>query len=225
MRVTARVRAFLEAAVFVAALVFPAPRVHALPLSVGGRVGLNLARLAFDDLPAGIESDFRAGFVAAGHVAIPVLPMLAVEVGVDVATQGTELDGTLQFGSTSLEAGRIKLTYLHLPVLAKLSMSVGPTRPYVKFGPQMGLLLTAKAEAESSSFSGGVVETDIKDSAAAVDFALQFAGGLEFPVATVRGFVEIGYGLGLVHVFDAPDLPDSWNAKNQVLGITLGLSY
>ena len=202
-----------------------ASQVHALPVAAGGRIGLNLSRLAFENLPAGVESGFRAGFVAAGQVALPVLPLLAIETGLEVATAGTEFNGTVQFASTTLEDGRIKLAYLHIPVLAKLSTPVGSTRPYVKFGPQLGFLLDAKAEAESSSFSGGTVEMDVGDSTAGVDFALQFAAGLEFPVATVRGFVEVGYAHGLVHVFDSPDLPDSWNARNQVLGITLGMSY
>jgi hypothetical protein len=191
---------------------------------VGAQIGLDLARLSFANLPNGIEGGYRTGFVVAGRVAFPLLPFLSLETGLDVAAQGTELDRSVQFGTTTLEDGRIRLTYLHLPVLARLSASAGPVRPYVKFGPKLGLLLAAKAEAHSTS-TGGDIETDIKDSAADFDLALQFAGGLEFPVATVRGLVEVGYGLGFVNVFDDPDLPDSWNAKNQVLGITIGLLY
>ena len=222
--VRALVRRVLAAAAATALMAVPARVLHAEIPTVGAQIGLDLARLSFANLPNGIEGGYRTGFVVAGRVAFPLLPFLSLETGLDVATQGTELDRSVQFGATTLEDGRIRLTYLHLPVVAQLSASTGPVRPYVKFGPKLGLLLAAKAEAHSTS-SGGDIETDIKDSAADFDLALQFAGGLEFPVATVRGLVEVGYGLGLVNVFDDPDLPDSWNAKNQVLGITLGLLY
>jgi outer membrane protein with beta-barrel domain len=224
IRLGARVRGILVAALAVAVLAFPERDLHAAPPAVGAQIGLDLARLSFANLPNGIEGGFRTGFVVAGRVAFPLLPYLSLETGLDVATQGTELDGSVQLGTTTLEDGRIRLTYLHLPLLARISVSAGPVRPYVKFGPKLGLLLAAKAEAHSTG-SVGDFETDIKDSASDFDVALQFAGGLEFPVATFHGLFEVGYGLGLVDVFDDPELPDSWSAKNQVVGITLGLLY
>ena len=219
-----RVRRILVAALAVAVLAFPVRDLQAAP-SVGAQIGVDLARLSFANLPNGIEGGFRTGFVVAGRVAFPLLPYLSFETGLDVATQGTELDRSVQFGSTTLEDGRIRLTYLHLPLLARVSASAGPVRPYVKFGSKLGFLLAAKAEARATGSVGGNIETDIKDSAADFDVALQFAGGFEFPVSTFHGLFEVSYDLGLIDVFDDPELPDSWSAKNQVVGITLGLLY
>ena len=199
--------------------------VHAgvLPFPVGVRGGANIASLSFENLSSGVtKEDSRLGAFVAGYVEFPVLPLTSIEAGLSFGEQGGEIEGSGTFFNQPI-AGKatLKLVYMHVPVLAKVTFDAGAVRPYVKVGPQLGILLSSKAELERTGEP--TVETDTKDDTETAEFSLQFGAGLQFP-GSVNSFIEAGFMLGLTGVSKDPTVLFT-QFKNRVFGITAGFTF
>ncbi|UCE02316.1 MAG: PorT family protein [Candidatus Latescibacterota bacterium] len=194
-------------------------------VDVGGRIGVNVSSLAYGDMPNGITATSHTGYVVAGFVDLPFAPMMSAELGLALSERGGGVEGTLSlFGNDFTGKANARLLYLDIPLHLELSASLPSARPYLKFGPQLGILLSAKAEVESANLSQAQSEQDIKDDINDVDFQIYLAGGLEFPVSIVHGFVEVGYAWGLADVFADPDF--AWlQSQSRVLTISAGVRY
>ena len=94
-------------------------------------------------------------------------------------------------------------------------------KPYVKLGPQLGILLSSKAEYATNLT--GEVETDIDDQTKSTEGSFYFSGGVEFP-GRVGSFLEVGYNLGLSGIAEEPS-PLFSQAKNRVLVVSAGFLF
>lgn len=212
-------------AVVVLALCFtPALRAGELPFPVGIRGGATIASLAFEDLAPGVEGNDRVGYFLAGHVDFPIIPQVAIETGIGFADQGGEIEGSINFFNQTLSgAATIRLTYLYIPLLVKVMAPDLRFKPYVKVGPQLGMLLSSKFEGTPTDPTRPAIETDIDDQTKSTEGSLYFSGGVEFP-GRVGSFLEIGYTLGLTGIAEETQYVFS-EATNRVLVVTAGFLF
>jgi len=212
------------AAWIAAATMLPVPaRAGVLPFPVGARAGVNIASLSFENLSSAVtKEESRYGGFIAGFVDFPLLPLLSIEAGLSFGEQGGKIEGSGTFFNQPISGkATLKLVYMHVPVLAKVTVDAGAVKPYVKLGPQLGILLASKAELEPTNEAA--VERDTKDQTETAEFSLQFAAGLQFP-GTTNGFIEVGYFLGLTGISKEPSLLFD-QAKNRILGVTAGVTF
>lgn len=142
--------------------------------------------------------------------------------------------GTTVNITADLEAA-LELTYFSFPVMGKFTFGKAQgIRPYLMAGPEIGILSSAKTSdiegtATFSVPSQGIYQTedidvpgdDIKDQVESVEFALNFGGGIAFPLgSSVEGFLDGRYGLGLSNI-----LKEGEDVKNNVIYLNLGLTF
>lgn len=145
---------------------------------VGVTGGIDVARFHASNCRADQEPcdlGNQAGFT--GGVFVNFFPagnsMYAIESAVQFAMKG----GRSRVGNK----GRNNFNYLEIPVLARVSASVGNVKPFLVLGPSFGLRLSAKDSAGS----------DLKDDLKAFDLGIAFGGGIELtPMIGVRAVFQ-----------------------------------
>ncbi len=164
------------------------------PIYGGFKGGVNIANQSVD--PSDSElSDSRTGMSLGGYVGIPVTPMFAVQPEALFTMKGDS-------ESASGASGSVKLNYIEVPVLARISfMTDAAAHPAIYAGPSVGLNISAKAEGEDDT---GSFEADIKDSVSPIDLGMVVGGGVTFPVGASKRNVglDLRYTMGLSNVND-----------------------
>jgi opacity protein-like surface antigen len=93
---------------------------------------------------------------------------------------------------------RLRLYYVQVPFTIKARLVHGLVIPYVFIGPNVGLLLTAKAE---TNVYGGSQEFDVKQNYSKSDVALDLGAGFEYEISTSAVLtLDIRYSLGLSNI-------------------------
>lgn len=169
----------------------------------GIKGGLNISNVVGGDVE---NTNSLIGFHVGGLAEIHVVEKFFIQPELLFSAQGTKVDGP--FGSSA----DLKLNYLNIPVLAKYYFI--ENKFSVEAGPQLGVLLSAKAEGE-----------DIKDLTRSVDFGFNLGAGYNFTDNLSAG---IRYTIGLSPLTDddidnADDYYDS--AKNSNLAIYLAYKF
>jgi len=106
----------------------------------------------------------------------------------------------LQKGASEEMSGvtvEMQLAYIEIPVLFKLYLGTGDTKPYLMAGPTIGFSLSADMEI---SYGGMSASVDVSDMMETFDYGLAFGGGVSFPVGNNSIFVEAKYSLGLADI-------------------------
>jgi hypothetical protein len=178
---------------FVLILVFSA---NAQQIQIGVVGGLNFSDLTLTsdtgrDLLTSSRTLFGAGGVLELNlgdiIRFNVEPMYLQKGGTQKATNG---DPDVQ----------MKFAFLEIPLFVKLTF--GKTiRPYIKAGPSIGFLLSAKAEAETGGVvSGGplqVYKADLKDVMTGLDFGVTVGAGVSVLLKRSTIFLDGRYSMGL----------------------------
>lgn len=169
----------------------------------GVKGGLNISSIVGGDVR---DANALVGFHIGGLAEIHVVEKFYIQPELLFSTQGAKFD--TGFGSD----GDVKLNYLNIPVLAKYY--VVDKKFSVEAGPQLGFLLSAKANGY-----------DIKDDTKSVDFGFNFGAGYSF---TDNFSVGLRYTVGLSPIWDdnidnSGDLYDS--AKNGNFQISLAYKF
>jgi hypothetical protein len=209
---------------FVLATLVAAPlQAGVLPFPLGVRGGANVASLSFEDLSSAVtKEDYRLGAFLAGYIEFPILPLTSIETGLAFSEQGGKIEGSGTIYNQPVSgAATLKLLYMQVPALAKVTFTTGSVKPYVKVGPQLGVLLWSKADLAQEGEPE--VEHDIKDDTESTEFSMQFGAGVHFP-GSVGSFIEVDYVLGLTGISKEPSVLFS-NAKNRVISITAGFTF
>lgn len=126
-------------------------------INFGLKGGLNFAMIAGDGSD---NFDGKFGFHVGGVVEFPISETFSVQPELLYSSQGDKET----FDGMDI---KYKLDYLNLPIMAKYYLSEGFS---LEAGPQIGFLLSAKAE-------GGGVSLDIKELIKDIDFGLGFGLG------------------------------------------------
>lgn len=168
----------------------------------GVKGGLNLSTVVGGDVE---NTKSLVGFHVGGFAEIKVVEKFFIQPELLYSAQGTKFDGP--FG----EDFDTKLNYLNIPVLAKYYIV---EKFSVEAGPQLGILLSAKADGE-----------DIKDYSRSVDFGFNVGAGYNF---TDNLSIGLRYTIGLSPISDndidnEEDYYDS--AKNSNLALSLAYKF
>jgi len=138
-----------------------------------------------------------------------------------------------QVNATGNAEATIELTYFSFPILGKLAFGQeGAVQPYLLAGPEIGFLSSGKIkgkgtmtveipainQSETQSLSE---EMDIKDELESTEFALDFGGGILFPVSNINLFVDVQYSLGMTKI----NKEGSDDVKNKVIYLNVGLAF
>jgi opacity protein-like surface antigen len=175
----------------------------AKPVHFGVTAGLNMAKMAYDPdikLDAGEERNMRTAFRFGGEAEYAVSPMISVGSGLIYSMKGEK--GSYKMGSVTVESTS-KFSYLTIPVAVRINLgsSTGP-KPFLKLGPELGILLSAKSTVEGTAGSvGASSDVDIKKFFNSTDLALLGGAGVELPLGdALKGVAEVGYELGLTDI-------------------------
>lgn len=218
------------------------------PYSFGIRGGLNMANISQDleDQTVFIEGipfvlDFNKKnyntYSMGGFFEYKINPMFAVQLnalynmkGADIETElSTTIADTIDVNGTIEQ--ELKLAYLSFPLLGKLSFgNPAGIRPYLLAGPELSILLSAEAKTEAvitasiPGYSQTLRDTqkdDIKDECESLEFAFNLGGGVEFPLSTMKAFIDARYGLGMSTV----NKEGEEDFKNNVIYLNVGLTF
>ncbi|MBK9720156.1 MAG: PorT family protein [Saprospiraceae bacterium] len=171
--------------------------VDAQHVNLGIKAGLNLYNVSSDD---NSEYDSKAGIHVGliGHVHLK--DHFALQPEIIYSVQGAK-------SSEANSDDKINLGYINIPVLFQYMFDNGFR---IQAGPQLGILVNAKAESNNISI-------DIKDDLKAIEFAI--AAGLSY-VHPPTGFgVDVRYNIGLTNINDT----DIVKVKNN--GLQIGVFY
>jgi hypothetical protein len=171
-------------------------------VSYGFKAGADIANFTGD-----IEGNAtKVGFIGGGFVEYTAAPQIGIQMEILYAMKGTKEDGG---------DGKLKFNYLEIPVLFKYMVQTqGSVTPFFFAGPQVGFLLSAKAD------PGG---EDIKDGFESVDFGLAFGAGVN---VQMQGFVLMldgRYSLGLTNILK--DVPADYSWKTSNIAFTAGVGF
>lgn len=191
-------------------------------LTLGPALSMSLATQGTPE-PFGndIDSGYKLGFAAGVAATLslyrdsPARPgfFIAAQPEVLYVQKGVNLDLD---GET---IGAYHLSYIEIPLLARAGFQVTQSlAPYLVFGPELGILLTAELENSRGDFS------DTKDGLTATDLGLVFGGGVAIDIAAIKGAinVEARYDLGLT---DINDTGAGGFVKNRAFFVLLGYQY
>ena len=170
----------------------------------GAKAGVNFASLNGDE-----DFDGRTSFFVGGVVEFEISESFSIQPELLYSSQGAKSSFSeegFDFEST------IKLDYLNIPIMAKYYVTEGLS---IEAGPQVGFLLSAKAEVKEDGESDS---EDIKDELKSVDFGLNF--GLGYKLDSGLNF-GARYNLGLSNVPDE----DDFDLKNGVFQIAIGYFF
>jgi len=180
------------------AMVF-ATALQAQHVNIGIKAGLNLYNIKYSN---DVNYDMKAGLHAGllGH--IHITKNFAVQPEILFSAQGAKSE------AGGVET-KLNLNYLNVPILLQYMFDNGFR---LEAGPQVGFLLTAKAD-------NGTTKTDIKSDINALDAGL--AVGLGY-IHVPSGFgVDARYNFGLTDIND--DNESSLKAHNR--GFQVGVFY
>jgi opacity protein-like surface antigen len=181
----------------------------------GIKAGVNFANVTGED----VEEEWKSkmGIAAGGFLTFSLSDMIAVQPEVLFTQKGSKYEQSY-LGET-LKAWA-NITYLDIPVLAKLYIPVQPNsgfRPSIFAGPYFGLKLSGKTKIE---WMDETEENEIED-LKGTDFGLVLGGGLDFAFGTGKICVDVRYGFSLASIStESGDVQ-----KNSVISILLGYGF
>lgn len=156
-------------------------------IKFGVKAGANFYKFSGDDADFGdVSPKIQVGIAGGGLVNIPVSDMFSVQPEVLFSMEGTKYE-------ESGDKLMYKTNYINIPVLFQYNNASGF---YAETGPQIGFLMSAKADDGSNS-------TDVKDSFKGTNFS--WALGLGYKMKSGFGF-GARYNLGLGNIVDESDI-------------------
>ena len=185
----------------IAIIVFGLTNLNAQEVKFGAKAGLNLASITGDETD-GIES--RTAFHVGAVAEISISDKFSVQPELLYSAQGAKDS----FDGIDVDA---KIDYLNLPIMAKYYVAEGFS---LELGPQVGFLLSAKAE-------GGGESIDFKDETKGIDFGANFGVGYKLESGLNFG---ARYNLGLSNINDGEDSDDFKN-QNSVIQLSVGYFF
>ena len=187
-------------------------------ISLGFRGGLNSATESFSD-DAGVDIKSRTTFHLGGIVSIGIQETFALQIEGILSQKGFAFD---EAGVTAA----LELSYLQIPILAKVILPTPPTSPVTPHffaGPSLGFEVSCNITGEGGgvSVSAGCDEGGLETKA--FDFGLLFGGGLSIGKGPVSFLVDVAYDLGLSNIDDTTGSSDT--ARNRTFMASVGLMF
>src|SRR5690554_2970881 len=184
--------------IITALTVFGFTQVNAQEIKFGAKAGVNLANIVGDFTD---DSKMLMGFHVGGVAEFAITEDFLVAPELLFSMQGNkfeyeESETFMGMTASIKEEGKLKLSYIAIPVMAKYQVFDGLT---LEAGPQIGILMGAKQEYDSTvSLNGEVVESesgseDVKEFMSTMDLGL----GLGLGYRMTNGlFFQARYNIG-----------------------------
>ncbi len=179
--------------ILTAAAVFAFSFANAQETKFGAKIALNIATLTGD---VGDASSL-VGFQIGAFAEFKISDKFAIQPELIYSVQGASSDGN----------GDLNLNYINIPVMAKYYVAKSFS---LEAGPQIGFLVSAKADGE-----------DFKDFFESVDFGLNLGAGYDF---TDKFSAGLRYNFGLTNIAKT-ELGDNTDIKNGVFSISVGYKF
>ena len=186
-----------------------------LELKLGVEGGVNLANVL---RTPDIATSSRTGIIAGSFIDIGFSKTISVVPGVYFVAKGWSDNFVDENGNTVTET--IKLSYLEIPILVKISLPFSLLKSYLFAGPQMGINLSA-----ANDQTGGISpsSTDVSSSIYGTDFGFLVGGMIDIPLNKKMDiFAKFGYPIGLTNIFKNDN---SRTIKNVGIHITAGMMF
>ena len=175
-------------------------------VKLGAKAGVTFSDITGDDVDSfSGRTAFHVGILAE----IMIHDSFAFQPELLYSAQGS--DWSEDFGGDAFE-GSYKVDYLNVPLMAKFYVAEGFS---LEAGPQVGLLLSAKAE-------GDFADDDLKDYLKGIDFGVNFGVGYKLESGLNFG---ARYNLGLSDANDDPDYLGDSTYKNSVIQAYVGYFF
>jgi len=168
----------------------------------GAKAGLNFANMSYDVEGLSISPDSKTGVVIGGFARFSLTESFALQPELLYSAQGAKM-----------EDEKVELNYISVPVMAKYYFGGFN----VQAGPQLGFLMSAKADGE-----------DVKDMTKGMDFGLSFGAGYDLEMGV--GF-DLRYYVGMSNIDDSESDVDPGyemgdiETKNKGLQITVSYAF
>lgn len=207
----------------VVVLTLSSASVSAQGLTAGLKGGMNIANLHgkdVEELEEEIGADLvsKMGFCAGGFITYSLSDMFAIQPELLFSMKGAKAEREI-LGETMKVT--IKVNYLEIPVLAKLSIPTpGNVKPSLFVGPSLAIKLSGKSKWE---YAGESEEEDIEE-LKSTDFGLVFGAGIDFGLGQGKLTVDARYTLGLTKVHE-PEEEEEIDIKNGAISIMVGYSF
>ncbi len=185
----------------IAIIVFGLTNLNAQEVKFGAKAGLNLASVSGDETD-GLDS--RTAFHIGAVAEISVSDKFSVQPELLYSAQGAKDS----FEGIDVD---LKIDYINLPIMAKFYVADGFS---LEAGPQVGFLLSAKAE-------GGGESIDFKDETKGIDFGANLGVGYKLESGLNFG---ARYNLGLSNINDGEGSDDFKN-QNSVIQLSVGYFF
>ena len=216
----------------------PAPLfAQGVKLHWGTQIGVNLAQASYEsEFFDHVDNKYSPGFIGGGTLVMsfPGQQMFSIESGLffqmkggktEIKMLGTDTEGNLT--GVFRDERRWKLNYLTVPLLVRASLYTGGLQPYVKAGPEFGILVSSKYERHSETpgqSPSPTTEIDMKDWSNSTDLALLFGAGLQFETGSAAFFAELSYSHSLTDVWETRNVSNE-TLKNRVVGLSAGVRF
>ena len=171
------------------------------PISVGPKLGVNLASLGGD---AGDDTGMKAGFCGGVFLAWAISDWVTLQPEILYSQKGAKIDDSDE---------TVSLDYIEIPLLAMLTIPMeGRFTPNVFVGPSIAFNIKAEA--------AGV---DIKDGINTIDIGIALGAGVKVgEIGPGAITADIRYTIGLMNVLDDSD---DFSMKNNVLCFMVGYAF
>lgn len=165
-------------------------------LGLGG--GINTTWLANKNVSdAGDELDFAVTF--GGSVGVEAIYSFSEKAGLSVgflsSGHNQKYEGEFDAGLTTVTyESKLKMRYLDIPILFRLTSASGT---YFELGPQIGILTSAKEDAENSTGVGNYEDRDVKGTLNGTNVAAILGFGVDIDASEnviVTAGLRLGYG-------------------------------
>lgn len=207
---------------FASFTVFALTTIQAQEMSFGVKGGLNFAKVSYSESEAP-KMDMLTSFHIGAFLEYPITSEFSIQPELLYSAQGAKYSESESYeGMTYSVEMKLKLAYLNIPVMAKYYVMDNLS---LEAGPQIGLLLSAKADGKMS-YSGmgdGVSESysqDVKDNFKKIDIGVGLGASYHLDMG-----ISIGarYVLGLADISD--DGEGSGSVKNNVIQVSVGYTF
>lgn len=190
---------------------------NAQDVKFGAKAALNVASLTGD--VDNVSS--LVGFQIGAFAEFKLSDKFAFQPELMYSTQGAKESASEYIEGYNVDVDmKSKLGYLNVPLMLKYYAA---PKFSLEFGPQVGFLLSAKADVDFlMNIDGmdvpGSTTVDIKDQMSSLDFGFNFGLGYDFTEKFTAG---VRYNLGLSNIYDDSDA----SAKNSVFSVSAAYKF
>jgi len=201
-------------------------------VKLGVQGGINLAGVSMDPEQDGFETGTLTRLMAGAIINYNFSPLLGIQAEPAYIQKGSSVDITGRENGFDIKGeGNIRMDYIEIPVLLKLTFNTPQVQPFLLAGASASFLIgDAKLTLDKITANGqdvtDQVPAETKDQtqkSKSTDFGLNFGGGLMFAAGAADIFLEGQYVLRLTNINDEPN--DDTKIKNKGIQIKLGVLF